>query len=615
MDEQEVEVVETGVVVHSGLGLDAMQRYARGFVMSGLFDDISKGAHDANQQMARAFTKIVAGQELGLPPFAAMRSLHIMDGKVELSAALMGALVKKSGRYDYRVVGEVTDGRAELAWTERRPGTTVWEPVGTSSFTIEEARLANLVRDGSAWKKSPSDMLFARALSRGFRRYCPDLGSGVYVEGELSEMPQADPEPKTIDVARPQPEEVVSPDPSEAAPVATPVAEEPQAPVEVEPPSAHEPGPSADWVDEDSEERDLTPVETHGGYLVKRDDLFEIGGSRGGKVRSCLAYIEAHGPATGLITAGSRSSPQVNIVATIAKELGLPCRVHVPSGEMTPELVAANDAGATVVQHKPGYNNVIIARARADAQETGYLEVPFGMECQEAVDATASQVANLPWGKFSRIVVPVGSGMTLAGILTGLDMYFPRPTEEMPRVLAVAVGADAGERLERWAPKDYQQRVDWAKATVDYHTAIRKSLGDLVLDPIYESKCVEHLQKGDLLWVVGIRATIAPDRPVEDVPLPEQGQLSEEPATVSEAPTESGSKELTPLVAEDQLNTLRKWAAKVAEWEEIDPSQVERQVRSEAGVATLELLPAFTAAQAIIRLAERVSKAKKKAAG
>ncbi|WP_052721334.1 phage minor capsid protein [Actinoplanes rectilineatus] len=84
----------------------------------------------------------------------------------------------------------------------------------------------------------------------------------------------------------------------------------------------------------------LTPVEEHGGRPVKRDDTFAVGGSRGGKVRTALALIGADG-ARGVTTAGSRHSPQVNIVATIAARYGLPCRVHVPSGELTPELRAA----------------------------------------------------------------------------------------------------------------------------------------------------------------------------------------------------------------------------------------------------------------------------------
>src|ERR1044072_1767548 len=56
-----------------------------------------------------------------------------------------------------------------------------------SSFTIEEASRAGLIRDGGAWRKTPSDMLFARALSRIGRRLFADCIGGFYIEGELQE--------------------------------------------------------------------------------------------------------------------------------------------------------------------------------------------------------------------------------------------------------------------------------------------------------------------------------------------------------------------------------------------------------------------------------------------
>lgn len=246
----------------------------------------------------------------------------------------------------------------------------------------------------------------------------------------------------------------------------------------------------------------MTPIETHGGYLVKRDDLFAVGGSRGGKVRTCLALM-SQPDVTGVVTAGSRHSPQVNIVATIAGRLGLPCRVHVPSGEMTPELIAATEAGAEVVQHTPGYNNVIIKRARDDADTLGWTNIPFGMECPEAVVQTARQTANLTTVTPTRIVVPVGSGMSLAGILAGLASNGIR----IP-VIGVVVGADPTERLNIYAPSSWPTMVTLVKSTYEYaEHHPDPTLGDLDLDPVYEAKCLPFLEPGDLLWVVGRRAT------------------------------------------------------------------------------------------------------------
>ena len=148
----------------------------------------------------------------------------------------------------------------------------------------------------------------------------------------------------------------------------------------------------------------LTPIEKQGTIFVKRDDKFAIAGVSGGKVRSC--WVLAQG-ASGLVTAGSRSSPQINIVAQIARKLGIPCRAHTPQGILSHELLMAKMAGAEIIQHKAGYNSVIIRRALDDAKDTGYTNIPFGMECSEAITQTMLQVENIPDVK--RIVIPVGS--------------------------------------------------------------------------------------------------------------------------------------------------------------------------------------------------------------
>lgn len=237
----------------------------------------------------------------------------------------------------------------------------------------------------------------------------------------------------------------------------------------------------------------LTPVEQRGDYWLKRDDLLCIGGVNGGKVRSCWALAQG---ARGLVTAGSLSSPQVNIVAHVAQHLGVPCRVHCPGGELTGEVQQAIRAGAHLEQHTPGY---IIKRARDDAKERDWRNIPFGMECKEAVTQTRKQAANLPAGP-KRIVIPVGSGMSLAGVLHGL-----RDANNTTPVVGVVVGADPTKRLDKYAPKGWREQVTLVESSADYADSIDAKLEGVKLDSHYEAKCLEHLQPGDLLWVVGIR--------------------------------------------------------------------------------------------------------------
>ncbi len=246
----------------------------------------------------------------------------------------------------------------------------------------------------------------------------------------------------------------------------------------------------------------LSPVERIGDVWLKRDDLYEFAGVRGGKVRTCAILATRPADVRGLVTAGSRASPQVNIVAHIARELGLPCRVHTPTGKLSPEVEAAAACGAVVVQHRAGYNNVIIARAREDAAALGWVNIPFGMECKEAIIQTSLQVENVPYGT-ERIVVPVGSGMSLAGVLWGLGTL-----SWTPPVLGVIVGADPTKRLDKWAPKWWREKVELVRCPLDYHKAPSEVwLEEVKLDGHYEAKCLPYLRAGDLFWCVGIRQT------------------------------------------------------------------------------------------------------------
>jgi len=245
----------------------------------------------------------------------------------------------------------------------------------------------------------------------------------------------------------------------------------------------------------------FTPIYRHGNIWVKRDDLFAIAGVNGGKVRSCYNLMQG---AKGVTTAGSRKSPQINIVASISKQMGIPFYAHCPQGELGEELMYAKEKGAIIIQHKAGYNSVIKARAKQHAKELGFLEVPFGMMCDTAIEETRKQVANFPVG-VKRIVIPVGSGMSLSGLLNGLiDKGITIP------VLGVVVGASPERTLNAFAPMGWQNMVKLVNAGVDYHTEIvENDYNGILLDPIYEAKCTKFLEEDDLFWIVGLRESVA----------------------------------------------------------------------------------------------------------
>jgi hypothetical protein len=242
---------------------------------------------------------------------------------------------------------------------------------------------------------------------------------------------------------------------------------------------------------------EITPVEEHDGILVKREDAWSLGGASGAKAR---AVIEAAAGRAGIITAGSRISPQLERAALAARALGIPARLHTGSGGETCETACAAAAGAIVLRHNPARLSVIKARFRADtAALPGWASIGYGMDHPAYLRQVAEQAASLP--ACERLVVPVGSGMTLAGILGGLPRAVP--------VLGVRVGGDPAPCLDRHAP-GWRDMVRLAASPYAYADRAPNVLGGLALDPLYEAKCLPYLQSGDLLWTVGIRSSAMP---------------------------------------------------------------------------------------------------------
>lgn len=164
------------LVRHTGAALTAMPLNE---VMT-LGDVFGKSGYfsDAKTQ-AQAVVKIMAGAELGLPPIASMQGIHVIQGKPTLSANLMAGAVKRSGRYDYRVL-DLTDLRCEIVYFQREKSD--WQEIGRTTFTKDDAVRAG-VKNMNAY---PRNMLFARAMSNGVRFFCPDVFYGpVYTPEEF----------------------------------------------------------------------------------------------------------------------------------------------------------------------------------------------------------------------------------------------------------------------------------------------------------------------------------------------------------------------------------------------------------------------------------------------
>lgn len=149
------------------MGTQDVMTIADVFSKSGMFPDTKT----ANQ----AFVKIMAGQEMGIPPFASITGVHIIKGKPTIGAGIMASTVKGSAKYDYKVL-KLDNKVCEVEFFEGK------KSLGISKFTDEDAKIAGTQNMG----KFPKNMLFARAMSNGVKWYCPDVFSGpVYVPEEM----------------------------------------------------------------------------------------------------------------------------------------------------------------------------------------------------------------------------------------------------------------------------------------------------------------------------------------------------------------------------------------------------------------------------------------------
>lgn len=155
------------LVTVTQLPLDQIMSIGKAFADSGMFAD--------TKLAAQAIVKIQAGQEIGIPPFAAMTGIHIIQGKPTIGAGLIASRVKGSGKYDYKVI-EASVNNCSIDFYQGK------EKIGNSSFSIEDAKKAGTKNID----KFPKNMLFARTISNGVKWFCPDVFSGpVYVPEEM----------------------------------------------------------------------------------------------------------------------------------------------------------------------------------------------------------------------------------------------------------------------------------------------------------------------------------------------------------------------------------------------------------------------------------------------
>lgn len=130
---------------------------------------------------------ILTGQELGLKPMTALKSIDVIQGQPALRAHAMRAIVQHQG-HDIELV-ESDDNRCVMRG--RRNGAEQWQTV---VWDIPRVRLMGLLNKDQ-WKKQPKTMLVARATGELCRLIASDALHGLpyaaeevdgYVHGEIA---------------------------------------------------------------------------------------------------------------------------------------------------------------------------------------------------------------------------------------------------------------------------------------------------------------------------------------------------------------------------------------------------------------------------------------------
>lgn len=158
------------------------------FFQTGLFPDV--------RNAAQATFKIVAGWTYGWSPAYSMQNVYIIQAQkqdgtdyppsVEISAKSMGGLVRRSERYEFRVIK--LDNVECLI--EFRHDNII---AGDSRWTIEDAAKAGLVERGKRmYVKYPRAMLFSGAMRNGVRMFCADLLQGYNLDPVAAQSMTAD---------------------------------------------------------------------------------------------------------------------------------------------------------------------------------------------------------------------------------------------------------------------------------------------------------------------------------------------------------------------------------------------------------------------------------------
>lgn len=278
---------------------------------------------------------------------------------------------------------------------------------------------------------------------------------------------------------------------------------------------------------------ELTPVELIGDSLFKRDDLYlpfnDIPLS-GGKVRQAINLFQENLDTIltkhnkHVVTTNSIQSPQGVIIARCCKEFGVKFTMVI-NGLTTKfnTLLKHN-----IIKHILNLDGIVdfSANCNWDAALVNYAKkkypesflIKFGINVKNStcmVDCNANQTRNLP-KEIENLIIPVGSGITMAGILKGIKQN----NIKVKRVIGVQIsGHDYRKVIDNIVGLEYYRPYEYIVigSVKQYSTEKEVRLENgVILDPLYEAKVYDYilnnrkelLTKDSVFWIVGNAFTV-----------------------------------------------------------------------------------------------------------
>jgi hypothetical protein len=158
--------------------LDGMFRAAQCYLQSGF----APKAFTTPQQLVICWAR---GAELGLRPLQAIDGLTVINNRIGIMGDLALAMCRQTGeleKYEKEWTGE--DNALTCHVTLKRKGS----PEHVYTFSVLEAKQADIYVRNPVWKQYPKRMTYYRALGFGLRDEFSDVLKGMYTAEELGDL-------------------------------------------------------------------------------------------------------------------------------------------------------------------------------------------------------------------------------------------------------------------------------------------------------------------------------------------------------------------------------------------------------------------------------------------